>query len=165
MDEVFWINGNPGVKLAIVMRPYGGEWLEGDMQRLRRAGLETVVSLLERDEAAYLGLAEEQAAALGAGMDFLSYPIPDVHVPPDAADFSDFVATLEKRLRAGEAIGVHCRGCIGRSTVTAACTLIHLGWNPKDALAAVEATRGCPVPDTIEQRDWILNYKAPATSQ
>jgi hypothetical protein len=44
--------------------------------------------------------------------------------------------------------------------VTAACTLIELGWTAKDALAAIEAARGCVVPDTQEQEDWILRYKA-----
>ncbi len=43
---------------------------------------------------------------------------------------------------------------------TAACTLIHLGWKAKDALAAIQAARGCVVPDTEEQMRWILKYKA-----
>ncbi len=78
----------------------------------------------------------------------------------NVATFRAFVAGLADRLRAGERIGVHCRGSIGRSTVTAACTLIHLGWNAQDALRAIQAARGCVVPDTEEQLRWILNYKA-----
>ena len=94
------------------------------------------------------------------GMHFLSYPILDVHVPANVATFRAFAAGLADRLRASERIGVHCRGSIGRSTVTAACTLIHLGWNARDALRAIQAARGCVVPDTEEQLRWILNYKA-----
>ena len=60
----------------------------------------------------------------------------------------------------GNAIGMHCRGSIGRAPLTAACTLIHLGWKAKDALAAIQAARGYPIPDTEEQLRWILNYKA-----
>ena len=67
---------------------------------------------------------------------------------------------LADRLRTGERIGVHCRGSIGRSTVTAACALIHLGWQPQAALEAIAAARGCAVPDTEEQRRWILSYEA-----
>ena len=37
--------------------------------------------------------------------------------------------------------------------MAAACTLIHLGWDPNTALNAVEAARGCPFPDTAEQED------------
>jgi protein-tyrosine phosphatase len=91
---------------------------------------------------------------------FLSHPIPDTHIPQDRAAFRQFVAGLAARLRAGERIGVHCRGSIGRATVTAACTLIHLGWSPDAALEAIEVARGCPVPDTREQEGWILSYKA-----
>jgi hypothetical protein len=55
---------------------------------------------------------------------------------------------------------MHCRGSIGRAPVTAACTLVHLGWTPADALKAIEKARGCSLPDTEEQRRWILSYKA-----
>jgi len=92
-------------------------------------------------------------------MNFLSFPVPDKNIPPDIAAFREFVQGLVTRLRTGETLGIHCRGSIGRSTVTAACALIHLGWSPKAALAAIEAARGCPVPDTREQKTWILNYK------
>jgi hypothetical protein len=37
--------------------------------------------------------------------------------------------------------------------------LIHLGWTPRAALFAIAAARGCPVPDTQEQENWILNYQ------
>lgn len=93
-------------------------------------------------------------------MTFLSYPIPDVHVPPDTDSFRAFVAGLANRLREGERMGVHCRGSVGRATVTAACTLMHLGWEPETALQAIEEARGCTVPDTAEQLRWILRYKA-----
>ncbi len=146
--------------MAIVLRPQGDEWLKDELTAIRQGGVETLVSLLEPNEARWLGLAEEGPLAEELGMHFLSYPILDVHVPDDRDSFRMFVAGLADRLREGERIGVHCRGSIGRSTVTAACTLIHFGWKAKDALAAIEAARGCNVPDTKEQRRWILKYKA-----
>ena len=156
--DVFWIGGNPPPGLAIVTRPTN--WLQDEMRQLKRGGIDTLVSLLERHEAEWLGLEDERAAAEKAGIHFLNFPIPDTHVPRDAASFRTFAADLAARLRNGERVGVHCRGSIGRATVTAACTLIHLGWNAPAALAAVEETRGCPVPDTEEQRAWILAYEA-----
>jgi protein-tyrosine phosphatase len=127
---------------------------------LRRAGVETIVSLLSEEQVAMLELKEEPVLARKLGMKFLHHPIPDHQLPPDRLAFRAFVSNLAERLRAGERLGVHCWGSIGRATVTAACTLIHLGWTPESALAAVEAARGCPVPDTEEQERWILNYKA-----
>ena len=160
MNDIFWIKGNPPASLAVVLKPRGGDWLEDDLLRMKRDGIETLVSLLEQDEADMLGLGDEGHLAEKIGLRFLSHPIPDVHVPPDTASFQTFVADLANRLRAGEHIGVHCRGSIGRATVTAACTLIQLGWTPRAALAAIETARGLSVPDTQEQEDWILRYKA-----
>jgi protein-tyrosine phosphatase len=160
LDDVFWIESTPPVGLAVVLCPREGESLKNDLAQFREAGVDVVVSLLDPNEAVWLGLKDEGRLAEVAGMQFLSYPILDAHVPANVATFRAFVAGLADRLRAGERIGVHCRGSIGRSTVTAACTLIHLGWKAKDALRDIEDARGCEVPDTSEQMRWILNYKA-----
>ena len=164
MSDVYWIKGDPPPQLAIVLCPLGPIQLTGELLCIREEQVETLVSLLEPKEAAALGLAEEGPQAIQLGMKFHSFPIRDGHIPHDSVAFQSFAAGLADRLRAGERIGVHCRGSIGRATVTAACTLIHLGWEPHAALAAVEAARGCSVPDTQEQEDWILHYKAKAVT-
>lgn len=160
MNDIFWIKGNPPAPLAIVLCPLGGDGLQDELLEMRRCGIQTLVSLLGKDEAVMLGVAQEGPLAEKIGLRFLSHPIPDTQIPTDTAAFQKFVADLADRLRAGERIGVHCRGSIGRATVTAACALIQLGWSPRAALAAVAAARGCAVPDTQEQEDWILRYKA-----
>jgi protein-tyrosine phosphatase len=160
LNEIFWINGDPTSGLATVLRPRGEDWLEDELLRMKKNGIDTLVSLLEDEEAAELGLAEEDSVAGRLGLSYLSHSIPDRHVPPDELSFRNFAAELANRLRSGDRIGVHCRGSIGRATVTAACTLIHMGWTPQAALVAVESARGCMVPDTPEQRDWILRYEA-----
>jgi len=158
--NVFWIRGEPHANLAVVIRPRPEDWIEEDLRSYARSGIDTVVSLLEPREAAWLGLEHEETLAYQLGIEFLNYPIPDVHVPKDVAGFRAFVSELAERLRAGRSIGVHCRGSIGRSTVTAACTLIHLGWKPEAAIEAIQEARGCDVPDTAEQYRWIMNYQA-----
>ena len=148
--------------LAVVLCPRGGRYLKDELAHLKRSGIDTLVSLLSKDQVAMLELQEEPDIAHRLGMHFLHHPIPDHELPPDIDTFRSFVADLAQRVRDGRRIGIHCWGSIGRATVTAACTLIHLGWEPALALAAVEAARGCPVPDTREQEFWILNYKADA---
>jgi protein-tyrosine phosphatase len=160
MKDIFWISGNPSAALAIVLCPPGGRGLCDELLTMKIRGIEILVSLLEPEEAHLLGLLEEGRFAEQIGLHFLSYPIPDTHLPQDRASFRTFAGRLANRLRAGEAVGVHCRGSIGRSAVTAACALIHLGWTPHAALAAITAARGLTVPDTQEQEDWILHYKA-----
>jgi len=162
LREVFWINGDDLPHLAIVLRPRGDDWLSDEMRRIKANGVDTVVSLLEPFEAEMLGLGDEHSLAKKAGIDFLSFPIPDTQVPPNVAAFRLFIDDIARRLNAGEHIGVHCRGCIGRATITSACALIHLGWDPRKAIDAIARTRGVPVPDTEEQERWILNYKASA---
>jgi protein-tyrosine phosphatase len=157
VNDIFWIEGSPkpvSGQLAIVMRPRGDEWLQADLLHLKQAGIQTIVSMLEYWEAESVGLSRERAASERIGLRFLSYPI------PDRVSFDAFVNGLASRLQQGERIGVHCRGCIGRSTIVAACTLIKLGWNPKAALRAIQDARGCAVPDTPEQKAWILRYEA-----
>lgn len=159
MQDICWIIGEPELHLAIVMRPRGEEWLDDELIRLQRNGIDTLVSLLEPAESQALGLGREDEAARSAGVTFLSFPIPDRNVPQDANRFRAFAEELGERLRAGERIGIHCRGCIGRATITAACTLRHLGWEAKTALTAIARARGVPVPDTLEQEHWILEYE------
>lgn len=160
MPDIHWIEGNPPPGLAIVIRPQGDDQLESDLRQIRDGGIDTIVSLLEPFEADFLGLADEQAIAERVGLKFLSYPIRDGNVPRDVVQFRSFVRGIADRLASGERIGVHCRGSIGRATITAACALIHRGWKARDALEAIAEARGFAVPDTLEQEDWILAYKA-----
>ncbi|MGA2536153.1 MAG: hypothetical protein ABSF53_09070 [Terracidiphilus sp.] len=175
MNGVYWIYGHavapltpppPGLAalapmpLAVVLCPRGGAQLHWEMKYLQRSGVRTLVSLLSDDQVEMLELQEEEMLARRVGMQFLRHPIRDHQLPSDPEAFRSFVGGLARLVREGEPVGIHCWGSIGRAPVTAACTLIHLGWNPATALAAVEAARGCPVPDTEEQEHWILNYKA-----
>jgi protein-tyrosine phosphatase len=160
MKDIFWIKGDLLAPLAIVLRPQGDALLEEELLRLKHSGIQTLVSLLEHWEAGSLGLADEGPAAVHVGLNFLSYPFSYTRVPTNTVSFRKFVAGLAARLHAGESVGIHCRGSIGRSAIVAACMLIHLGWQPEAALKAVEAARGEPVPDTQEQAEWILSYTA-----
>lgn len=161
MKAVFWIDEDRrDPPLAIVLCPRGGELTERALRSFQRAGVETVVSLLEAEELRWMGLKEEGETAEALGLGFLWHPLPDHRLPVDEAAFRAFVRGLAKRLNAGERIGIHCFGCIGRSTVTAACAMIELGWEAEAALEAIGVARGCPVPDTEEQREWILAYEA-----
>lgn len=159
MSSIFWIDSEPRLPLAIVLCPRGDHHLRDEMLKLRQGGIQTLVSLLEKDEAAWLGLRDEPSLAAEAGIQFLWHPFPDANVPLDPVAFRVFAAGLASRLQAGEQIGVHCRGSIGRSTIAAACALMHLGWTARKALGLIEAARGCPVPNTLPQERWILQYK------
>jgi protein-tyrosine phosphatase len=159
MKDIFWIQHDDPPRLAIVARPRGDDWLEEDLSNLKRGRIEILVSLLMPEEAIDLGLAAEGDVARNMGIEFISYPIPDRTTPIDAKSFHLLIARLADAVRAGKYVGAHCRGCIGRATVTTAAVLVHLGFEPADALAMIEEARECPVPDTLEQQNWILQLE------
>ena len=166
IKEIFWIASPEGIaantptpKLAIVLRPRGGQFLQSELVKFKEAGIRILVSLMEAKEAVDFGLADEPAIAEELGIMFLPFPIRDHSLPRDPVAFRGFCQDLAERLKAGRAVGIHCQGSVGRAPVVAACTLIHLGWKPGAALAAIHEARGTMVPDTQEQEDWIMNYK------
>jgi protein-tyrosine phosphatase len=159
MNTVLWIGEANPSHLAIVLRPRGGDGLQADLEEIRAAGIEVIVSLLTPQDAEELGLSDESRIARQLGMQFISYPILDRCTPSDVAGFSRIVTSLRDQVRAGRSIGAHCRGCIGRATVLLASVLIALGWDAREALHLIERARGFQVPDTEEQLKWILSFR------
>src|SRR5688572_7477010 len=105
-DSIFWIAGPWPGRLAIVLRPRGGDWLPHEMHAWKRAGLDVIVSLLEANEESELDLTIEAATAAERGLDFRLFPIPDRGVPSRLAT-AQFTAQLAADLRAGKNVGVH----------------------------------------------------------
>ena len=143
-------------------RPRADEWLEGEIASWRDAGIDTVVSLLEREEIAELGLGQEAGLCGAKGMEFVSFPIPDRGVPASLSEATALVRLIFARLAAGKAVAVHCRAGIGRSALVAACVLTCSGYDPSDAFRMIAASRRVTVPDTDGQRDWVISFHAAA---
>lgn len=57
--KIYWIEGITSGRLGITARPRGGDWLEDEITSLRQSEADVVVSLLEREEAAELGIEGE----------------------------------------------------------------------------------------------------------
>jgi len=158
--KLYWIEGPWPGKLAAAARPRGGDWLEDELLGWSRAGVNTVVSLLTRDEEESLDLRSEASRAKAQELNFISFPIADRQVPSSQAGLA---ATLEKiaaDLSAGRNVVIHCRQGVGRSGLVAACLLITKGSDPSAAIEQVSAARGVAIPETLEQRRWIEQYAA-----
>jgi protein-tyrosine phosphatase len=153
----FWVTS----QLAIVPRPRGGDWLDDEMLALHQAGIDVVVSMLQEEEARELGLDREATAAQEQGLQFINFPVPDRGVPLNTSSFTKFLENLEGLLARGRRIGVHCRACIGRASITSASLLIRSGVPPESAWRQISAVRGCSVPDTVEQHDWVDHHVRP----
>jgi protein-tyrosine phosphatase len=153
----YWIK-QEGVRLGIMPRPRGNEWLPDDLRILRQAGVDVIVSALTASEAEELGLSAEAQECAQNGLIFVSFPIEDRSLPTDQTRFDSLVERLLQFSRKGKATIVHCRAGIGRSSLIAACVLVKMGLSSGAAFHIIEQSRGCPVPDTPEQRQWVEDY-------
>lgn len=155
--DLFWIPGPWRGKLAVASRPRGGDWLEDEAAGWRDAGLDAVVSLLEREEAAQLGPEDERNVTEAKGLQFFSFPIPDRGVPGSTADAITFLYLLTAALRSGKNVAVHCRQGIGRSGMLAAASLMASGMGASEAVVVVSKARGLAIPETSGQLEWLKN--------
>ncbi len=143
-------------QLAIVPRPRGGEWLDDELHALKDAGFDVVLSLLTREEAQDLGVSTESLASAKHRIKFVSFPIPDLGVPHSGSATREFLNRLLGELRTGKHVAIHCRQGIGRSGLIAASLLVMAGLDPAMAFRRVSDARGLEVPETSEQRDWVV---------
>jgi hypothetical protein len=155
---VYWVDAPDIGRLAVVGRPDGGHDLLGQLQALREAGIDTLVSLLVPREAANIGLADEAGAAQAAGITFHTMPTGDFGVPASFADVSEVIDRVAADLRAGRGVGAHCFAGRGRSPMFVAAVLVHHGYTPDNAISAVSTARGRRIPETDAQRRWIAEY-------
>lgn len=150
----------PG-KLFVSSRPRGGDWLGDETEKWRDSGIQTVVSLLEREEEAELEIRGEAGEVTKQGMRFISFPIPDRGVPRSTAAALRALDAVHDELQRGRNVLVHCRQGIGRTGLVAASLLVMDGTDPRSAIEEVSKARGVRVPETADQEQWI--YRIPAS--
>lgn len=156
--DLYWIDGPWTGKLAISPHPGRDQPLADDIRALKDAGLDVIASLLTEAESNEFGLVHERQSCERHGLRFFQFPIVDVSVPTSPEATLRFVSKLEKLLAKGENVGIHCRNGVGRSGIIAACLLILRGLSPEQALEEVSNARGVIVPQTAEQREWVVAF-------
>jgi protein-tyrosine phosphatase len=154
---LYWIETPALGRLAIAARPRAGDWLDDEIAGWRREGVTMVLSLLEDDEIADLGLENEPWACRRSEVSFGRYPIPDRGVPASPEAASDIASVCAEGLQRGESLVFHCRAGIGRSSVMAALVLRALGVGGEEAFERIGEARRLAVPDTDAQRHWALH--------
>ena len=164
MTEVYWVPGPWPGRLGIIPRPRGGDWLADEARLWRASGIDVVTSLLTPPEIAELELEEEEARFRAAGLEFHAFPIPDLGVPRSRTELAKLVIELERALKSGKSVAVHCRQGIGRSSLVVASLLVSAGLDPDEAFRRIEKIRGRPVPETSEQREWVSHMAAEASA-
>src|SRR5437660_7327201 len=113
--DLFWIPDPWLRRLAIAARPRGADWLEDEANGWRCAGIDMIVSHLEKAEAAQLDLLDEAQSVEKSGIRFISFPIPDRGIPASTRDAVRLMGEIANALQQGKNVAVHCRQGIGRS--------------------------------------------------
>ena len=140
-------------------RPRGGDWLEDEISALKQLEVGAVISLLEAHEVADLDIAAEQALCEAQDIEFLSFPVVDRDIPASLPEFSRFAEKVASLLRENKSVVVHCRQGVGRAGLLAACVLILNGISADEALSRISQVRGCAVPETEEQKAFVLKFE------
>jgi protein-tyrosine phosphatase len=156
--QLYSIQGLPTGRISIMARPRGGDWLLDEIKDLRGSGVDVLVSLLTFTEVSELDLTEESTFCHNQGIAYFSFPIIDRSVPPFSAQTFMFLDRLKTHLLAGKHIVFHCRQGLGRAALMAASLLMLIGFSPDQAFDLLSNARGCPVPETEEQRAWVVAF-------
>jgi len=154
----FWVETDNTIRLAIVPRPRGNDWLEDEIAQMKRAGVDVLVSMLQPEEAADLGLSAEAEMCAAQGITFRSFPIQDRETPQSVTAFANFIEELRVEAHDGRSIVVHCRASIGRSSLLLAALMTAEGYKPEDAFQRLSKARGLQVPDTPDQIRWVERF-------
>jgi protein-tyrosine phosphatase len=155
LARLYSVSKLPTGKVSIMPRPRGGDWLADEMKLLFFDGVDILVSLLTLEEVSELNLQAEADFCQKQGIIYLSYPIPDHHVPSFSTATFALLEELHTYLAQGKHIAVHCRMGLGRSALIAASVLVLSNMTPARACKLLSVARGYQVPETEEQRAWV----------
>jgi len=149
--------------LTIMAHPASSGDAASRIAEIAASGINQVISLLEPAEAQLLGLQHEGELVNATGMEFVSFPIPDMGLPVSVVEFAQLSRRLYRQAHAGSNSLIHCRAGVGRSGLLAAAVLMHEGRDAQQAFARVARRRGMPVPETSGQGDWLAANQSTIT--
>lgn len=161
ISDIHWINDEKigEKKIGTMARPRGNDWLYDEIKWLKIREVDCLVSLLEKSEEWELGLQEEKEICEKWEIEFINFPIQDVNTPKDEDNFINLSKALANKIIENKKVVIHCRMGIGRASILAAATMINLGFDAKDIFEIIGKYRKLKVPDTEEQKDWILSIE------
>ncbi len=160
LPDLKWVRKIEPLRLAMMARPRAGEWLQQEIEGLKRLKIDCLVSLLEPSEVSELGLSQESQLCVENQIEFLNFPIRDRGVPLSIEATDVLVKALISKLNHSLGVAIHCRAGIGRTGIIAGCVLSKLGKPFSDIFPTLSEARRVPVPDTSEQIGWVKTYVA-----
>jgi protein tyrosine phosphatase (PTP) superfamily phosphohydrolase (DUF442 family) len=130
--------------------------VDDDFQKLKSQKVTAILSLQTDEDRGESGIEGERAAARNAGLAFSHVPIEDLNGADLRARLPAGVAELDRLLKQGHTVYVHCTVGVSRSpTVVAAYFQWCLGVDLLQILIHLHACRHClPDADAIHDARW-----------
>jgi ADP-ribosyl-[dinitrogen reductase] hydrolase len=140
----------------------GRRWnrdLGADLTSIEAWGARALVSLIEAQEFARLGIPDLAIQIRRNRLDWYHLPIRDMCVPDDdfARAWANYGAPISRYLQDGKKIVVHCAGGLGRTGTIVARLLIDFGMSPAEAMETVRRARPGAI-ETTAQENHVLDY-------
>jgi ADP-ribosyl-[dinitrogen reductase] hydrolase len=132
-----------------------------------KVGVRHFIDLTEPGELVpYDAILSEEALRTNITATHERFPIPDLSVPRAAADLGEILLTIDRRIREGGTVFVHCWGGVGRTGLVVGCWSQEHGRTPGDALAELSRKwstvekifRKPESPETMEQLNWVRTW-------
>lgn len=133
----------PGKKQATSLTGGWDRDVAMDVATIREWGATTVITVLEKEEMAQLGVARLGDEVKQQGMDWIHLTLPNDAIPGHAflAQWNAVRQAVHARLENGEKLFIHCMGGIGRTSLLAGMMMVEQGTSAKDAVEAVRSAR------------------------
>ena len=158
ISEIYWIESFAKGRLGTMARPRGGDWLEDEVVAWKLAGVDIVASALTDEEMRELDIEKEAEFCRLQDIDFRRIPVSDICVPPSIHEWSSFISSLKSSMEEKKSVVAHCRMGIGRASMIAVSLMVAYGVQVDEAFQWMTVARGLSVPDTDEQRQWIVQF-------
>jgi ADP-ribosyl-[dinitrogen reductase] hydrolase len=134
------------------------------INRFIEVGIRHFIDLTESGELIpYESILSEESRAARITATYQRFPIRDLSVPSDSDHLAKILFAIDRRIREGGVVYVHCWGGVGRTGLVVACWLQEHGRIPDDAMAELsrnwstvaKSSRKPASPETTEQVDWV----------
>ena len=157
---------------------YGGEYPGAETPAAAKAKLRGLIALGVRTfidltapadkMAPYAELLEWLTAEAGVPLRRISFPLPDMGVPDEAATMRAILSAIRDAMVQAPAVYIHCWGGIGRTGMVVGCWLREGGCDPDAAVQRVQLLYSSQMekvrihpqsPQTREQRSYIRHWQ------
>ena len=128
-----------------------------DFEILKAKGITAILSLQTEDDLRDRGIGWEARGAVRAGLIFANVPVTDFDAKDLRLKLADCVKELDRLMKAGHTVYVHCTAGVSRSpTVVVAYLHWCLTWDLGEALVHIQDVHICsPSLETIRQVKWL----------